>query len=104
MPTVAQEMSPEERAQRLLKGLVASGSAEEVVVDFSQLAHAVGMEVAESLVVVTAGQSSTAKSDYSKQERLVRSCNCVVNRKQALDAVKKVLTPKPVNTEPSNDF
>ena len=103
MLTIAEEMSVEERASQLLVGLSAS-SAEEVGLYFEHLAHAIGMELAEKMVVMAVGESSTKKSDYSTKPQAVNHCLCIVNRKQALDAVKKVLSPKPFVNEPSNDF
>lgn len=89
MKTVAQEMSPEERAKRLVHGLKATGE-DEVAVCFSHLAHALGMDEAEKLVkggVVEMHGLMPARN--ARKPTLIREGTCVVDRVAALEAIEK---------------
>lgn len=88
--TVAQEMSPEERRNRLLHSFRASISAEEGVVDFSQLAHAIGMDEAEKLVINLTAMDSIIRVPHSKRPRYMSQGMATVNIKQAIEAIQRV--------------
>lgn len=87
---VAQEMSPEERRTRLLHSFRASQSAEEGIVDFSQLAHAVGMDEAEKLVINLTAMDSIIRVPHSKRPRYVSQGMATVNIRQAIEVIQRV--------------
>lgn len=89
MLTVAQQMSPEERRERLLAGLKASPS-DQVVINFSQLAHAVGMDNAEKLILNLTSLDRLVTSRYSRQPRLVSTPNMEVDRLAAIEMIERV--------------
>lgn len=89
MPTVAQEMSPEERRERLVKALKATGE-DEVVMNFSQVAHAIGMDEAEKLIKgKLVEMHGILPSRTSRQNKLNRKGMVVVDRLAALEAMNK---------------
>lgn len=89
MRTVSQQMSAEERRQRLMHGLNAT-RVERVVVNFSHLAHAVGMSTAESLVKHLSEMRSLVRSPYKREPELVKEANVEVDRLEVIEAIKSV--------------
>lgn len=89
MKTVAQQMSAAERRLRLLKGLNATKS-ERVVVNFSKLAHAIGMDAAESLIVNMAEMRSLQRTPYKRDPELVAEAMVEIDRQSAVDAIERV--------------
>lgn len=86
--TPAQQMSNEERRDRLIKGLEATG-AEEVCINFSHLAQAVGMTKAESLIGTLVQSNELVKSPMSSKVTLKRAGMCTVDRAAVLEACNK---------------
>lgn len=86
--TPAQQMSNEERRDRLIKGLEATG-AEEVCINFSHLAQAVGMTKAESLIGTLVQSNELVKSPMSSKVTLKRAGMCTVDRASVLEACNK---------------
>lgn len=93
--TVADEMSAEERRERLLKSCKA-GADEEVFCIFSQVAHALDMDAAEKLresdLTETQEIYVPAGTDKSKVKR---DGICQFNRKQLIEALEAKIK-KPV--------
>lgn len=89
MPTVSEEMSNGERRRRLLHGLKATGD-DEVALNFSHLAQAVGMDKAESLVLMLCGHSELTTSKYNAKPQIKKSGICTVNRESVIEAINKI--------------
>lgn len=87
MPTVSQEMTPEERQKRLLHGLKACGD-ETVVVNVSHLAHALGMDEAEKLATNLREMDGLLPSRYSRTAKFVRQGLCEVDRLAVIEAIE----------------
>lgn len=83
--TVSQQMSDEERRDRLIHGLKATGD-DEVTVNFSHLAQAVGMDMAEKLVINLVETEELVASRTSKTPRMMKSGMCSIDRAAALKA------------------
>ena len=88
--SVSQEMSAEQRRKELLDGLEKASNVEEVVVNFSHLAHAVGMDTAESLIHTLVSMEGLVATPYSRKPRLVSQGMCSINPQDAIDAIKRV--------------
>lgn len=88
--SVSQEMSAEERRKALLAGLERAATEEEVVVNFSHLAHAVGMDTAESLVGTLVAMEGLVATPYSRKPKLVSQGLCSINPQDAIEAIKRV--------------
>jgi hypothetical protein len=88
MPSVAQQMSVQERREQMLYGLRRT-QADTVVVDVSHLIHATDMDTAENLVEELAESQELVRSAYSSRERLVRHGYAVVNRALAVEAIER---------------
>ena len=86
--TVSSQMTDAERRQRLIKGLEATG-AEEVCINFSHLAQAVGMTKAESLVGNLVQTNELVKSPMSSKVTMKRAGMCTVDRVAVLEACNK---------------
>lgn len=89
MRTVSQQMSAEERRKRLMHGLNATNS-ERVVVNFSHLAHAVGMDKAESLIKHLSEMRSLVRTPYKREPELVKEANVEVVRLDVIEAIQQV--------------
>lgn len=79
-------MSAQERRERLLHGLNASQN-ERVVVNFSHLAHAIGMDAAEALILNMAEIQSLVSSNYRKGPDLIREALVEIDRATAIDVI-----------------
>ena len=88
--SVSQQMSAEQRRFGLLRGLEPVANEEEVVVNFSQLAHAVGMDTAESLVHTLVAMEGLVSTPYSRKPQLISKGMCSINPQEAIDAIKRV--------------
>ena len=87
--TVAQEMSAEQRRKELLVGLTIT-SEEEVVVNSSHLAHAVGMDTAEGMIQNLVAMNGLIPTPYSRKPNFVSQALCKINRLEAVEAIKRV--------------
>ena len=88
MRTISQEMPAAERRERLMKGLMAT-TEDKVVVNFSHLAHAIGMEAAERMVDSLATMDSLIRSPYSRKPHLVVEALCEIDRMEAIEAIQR---------------
>lgn len=88
--SVSQEMSAEQRRKALLAGLERASNVDEVVVNFSHLAHAVGMDTAESLIGTLVSMEGLVSTPYSRKPKLVSQGMCSINPQEAIDAIKRV--------------
>lgn len=88
--SVSQEMSAEERRKALLAGLERAITEDEVVVNFSHLAHAVGMDAAESLIGTLVAMEGLIPTPYSRKPKLVSQGLCSINPQDAIEAIKRV--------------
>jgi hypothetical protein len=79
-------MPVEERRRQLLHGLKAGGG-DEVYVNFSHLAHAIGMDEAEKLVEHMSSMHSIINNKYTSKPTYVRDGLCAINRLLAIEAV-----------------
>lgn len=86
---VADEMTAEERRKRLLHGLNAT-SSEEVALNFSHLAHAIGMDAAESLIGNLVAMDGLLTTPYSRVPKLISDGICIVNRLACVTAIERV--------------
>lgn len=89
MKTVANEMTAGERRERLLHGLRAT-SVEEVVVNFSHLAHAIGMDKAEGMISNLVAMDGLIPTPYSRKPNFVSEGLCTINREEAIEAILRV--------------
>lgn len=89
MATVAEEMSAEERRKRLLHGLRAT-SSDEVALNFSHLAHAIGMDAAEGLISRLVAMDGLVRTPYSRTPKLESAGICTVERLAAIAAIERV--------------
>lgn len=87
--SVSQEMTAEERRKRLLHGLNATGEPE-VVINFSHLAHALGMDTAESLISKLVEMNGLVANRFSKTPTLVTNALCAVDRLAVIEAIQRV--------------
>ena len=87
--TVSQEMSAEQRRTELMAGLTATNE-EEVVVNFSHLAHAIGMDTAEGMIQNLVAMNGLLSTPYSRKPTFVSQGLCKINRLEAVDAIKRV--------------
>lgn len=90
MRSVSQEMSAEQRRSALLSGLERAATEEEVVVNFSHLAHAVGMDVAEGLIGTLVAMEGLVPTPYSRKPKLVSQGMCSINPQEAIDAIRRI--------------
>lgn len=102
MTTVSEEMPDEERRKRLLHGLKATG-VEEVAVNFSHLAQAVGMEKAESLVVKMAETRELQASAMSRTPVLKREGICSIKRTATIEAIEAIMEAAPTPANPPQE-
>lgn len=86
MRTVAQEMPVEERRRQLLHGLKAGGG-DKVYVNFSHLAHAIGMDEAEKLVEHMSSMHCIVTNQYSSKPTYIKDGLCAIDRLLAIEAV-----------------
>lgn len=89
MRSVATEMTAGERRTRLLHGLNAT-SVEEVVVNFSHLAHAIGMDKAEAMISNLVAMDGLIPTPYSRKPNFVSEGLCTINRIEAIEAILRV--------------
>jgi len=88
--SVSQEMSAEQRRKELLAGLENAATEDEVVVNFSHLAHAIGMDAAESLIHTLVSMEGLVATPYSRKPKLVSQGLCSINPQEAIEAIKRV--------------
>ena len=89
MRSVSQEMTAAERRERLLHSLNAS-SEEEGMVNFSHLAHAIGMDSAEGLITNLVAMDGIIPTPYSRKPNFVSEGLCKINRQEAIEAILRV--------------
>jgi hypothetical protein len=92
MKTVCQEMSEEQRREELIMGLSNTGS-DVVIINFSNLAHAVGMVEAEKHIQSLTVTNELVNPVFSPRSTLRQHhrCNalCQVDRVTVLEAILK---------------
>ena len=86
---IAQQMTKEDCCSRLIKGLRATGS-ESVALNFSHLAHAVGMKKAESLVGNLVETQELRSAPMSSKLQMHKNGICTVDREAVLAACEEV--------------
>jgi methanogenic corrinoid protein MtbC1 len=91
MRTVSQEMSAEERRERLIKSLTACGD-QEAVINFSHLAHAIGMDNAERLISNLVAMSGLVTTPFSRKPEYVSHGMCVVDPIIVIEEIRRVQT------------
>lgn len=89
MKSVANEMTAGERRERLLHSLNAS-SEEEGMVNFSHLAHAIGMDKAEGMISNLVAMDGLITTPYSRKPNFVSEGLCTINRIEAIEAILRV--------------
>lgn len=89
MRSVSQEMTAEERRTRLLHGLSAT-SEPEVVVNFSHLAHAIGMDSAERMIGTLVAMDGIVQTPYSRKPKYISEGLCTISREEAIEAIHRV--------------
>lgn len=92
MRTVSNEMSDEERRERLLKGLKAT-SAEEVACDVSHLIQAIGEAAAEKCVLSLAETQELVQGNFTRTPKIRKTGICSVNRQEVIDIIESMTEP-----------